>query len=87
MQLTPGWRHPRAAVALDAWYRLMKRAEPCNHGALKALFNSADRVGKYYVFDIAGNRYRLVAAVQFNRGKVFVREVMTHAEYDEWSPP
>lgn len=45
-------------------------------------YNSADLVGRYVVFNIGGNKYRLITAVHFNRGKVYVRAVLTHAEYD-----
>ena len=50
------------------------------------MFNTVDRVGNYYVFDIGGNRYRLIAAVHFNRQMLFVREVLTHKAYDNWRP-
>ena len=54
-------------------------------GSFKALrdsFPSADKVGQLVVFNIAGNKYRLIASIHFNRGKVYVRNVLTHAEYD-----
>ena len=44
------------------------------------------RVGDYYVFDIGGNKFRIIAAVHFNRQLLFVRHVFTHKEYDRWSP-
>jgi mRNA interferase HigB len=40
-------------------------------------------VGEFVVFNIGGNKYRLIAAVHFNRRKVYVRHVLTHAEYDK----
>ena len=43
----------------------------------------ADQVGKFTVFDIGGNKYRLIAVIHFNRGMVYVRHVLTHAEYDK----
>lgn len=43
---------------------------------------SADKVGKFTVFDIGGNKYRLIAAIHYNRKKVYIRHVLTHAEYD-----
>jgi mRNA interferase HigB len=42
--------------------------------------------GDYYVFDIGGNKYRLIAAIHFNTQKLFIREVMTHKEYNKWVP-
>ena len=47
--------------------------------------NATDRVGDFYVFDIGGNKYRVIAAIHFNRQMLFIRYVFTHAEYDQWS--
>ena len=49
---------------------------------LRATFPSADTVGDLIVFNIGGNKYRLIASIHFNRGKVYVRHVLTHREYD-----
>ena len=43
-----------------------------------------DTVSDFYVFDIDGNKYRLIAAIHFNRKMVFIRHVFTHREYDKW---
>ena len=43
----------------------------------------ADQVGKFTVFNIGGNKYRLIAVIHFNRGKVYVRHVLTHTDYDK----
>ena len=50
---------------------------------LRTAFPSVDRVGKLTVFNIGGNKARLVAAVHYNRRKVYVRAVLTHEEYEE----
>lgn len=70
------------ASALDAWYRVMKRGSYLNFADLKRTFGSVDKVGRLFVFDIGGNKLRLVAAIHFNTGKVFVRHILTHREYD-----
>lgn len=75
--------HPRAKKPLDGWYRAAKKAEWESFADIRAAFPAADQVGKFTVFDIGGNKYRLVVVVHFNRGKLFIRRVMTHAEYDE----
>jgi mRNA interferase HigB len=49
---------------------------------LRETFPSADMVNELTVFNIGGNKYRLVASVHFNRRKVYVRHVLTHVEYD-----
>ena len=80
-------RLPECSRALDLWYRLMKRRTYRTFAELKAVFGSVDKVGNVYVFNVGGNKARIVAAIHFNRAKVFVRYVLTHAEYDRWSPP
>jgi mRNA interferase HigB len=76
-------RYPKAKSPLEAWYQVVKRAEWERFADLRKLFNTADLVGRFVVFDIGGNKYRLIAAIHFNRGKLFVRHVLTHAEYDD----
>ena len=62
-----------AKVALERWYL----------SDIKVDFPSADYVGNQrYVFNIKGNKYRLVVVVKFRMGYVFIRFVGTHAEYD-----
>ena len=52
---------------------------------LHTLFARADLVGRLVVFNIGGNKYRLIAAIHFNRQKVYIRHILTHAEYDRGS--
>jgi mRNA interferase HigB len=75
--------HPRAQSALEAWYQVAKHAEWESFAVVRQTFNTVDQVGRFTVFDIGGNKYRLIAAIHFNRGKLFVRHVLTHSEYDE----
>lgn len=74
--------HPDAEAPLSAWYRLMEKGTYHNFAELKAAFPSVDKVGDLYVFNIGGNKYRLVAAVAFEWQKVFVKAVMIHKAYD-----
>ena len=78
-------KHPDAKAPLAHWYRLMKRGVFSNFAALRATFSSADQVGKLTVFNIGGNKVRLIAAIHYNRRRIYVRSVLTHAEYDEQS--
>jgi mRNA interferase HigB len=75
-------RYPRARLALESWHQVVRRAEWTNFADVRRTFNTADQVGRFVVFDIGGNKYWLIAAIHFNRGKVFVRHVLTHSEYD-----
>ena len=74
--------HPDSASPLQAWYRTMERGAFADFNDLRATFASADYVDGLTIFDIGGNRYRLIASVHYNRRKVFIRAVLTHAEYD-----
>jgi mRNA interferase HigB len=78
-------QHREAESSLVHWYSLMKRSVFSNFVELRAVFPSADQVGKLTVFNIGGNKVRLIAAIHYNRRKVYVRSVLTHAEYDEQS--
>jgi len=75
--------HPRAQVALEEWYKVARKTEWEKFGDVRETFGSADQVGKFTVFNIGGNKYRLIAAIHFNRGIVYIRHVLTHAEYDK----
>jgi mRNA interferase HigB len=77
---------PREAGALDRWYRLAKGMNAKSFAELKVTFPAVDRVGDFYVFDIGGNKIRLIAAIHFNTQMLFVRHVMDHREYDRWKP-
>ncbi len=79
-----GLQHADVAEALDEWYRLAKQADWGNMAELKQSFNSVDYVGNdRFVFNIKGNRYRLVAMIFFDIRTMFVRFIGTHAEYDK----
>ena len=73
---------PEAEGPLRAWHRAVEHATWEKFADLRALYPRADQVGGYTVFDIGGNKFRLVAVIHFNRGKVYVRHVLTHEEYD-----
>jgi mRNA interferase HigB len=77
--------HPGAEDPLQAWRKLLESADIANYAGLRALMNSVDKAGDFFVFDVGGNKYRIVAAVHFNRGLLYVRHVFTHAQYDRWS--
>jgi mRNA interferase HigB len=75
-------RHPTAASGLAHWYRALKRNHFASFVELRRAFPQADQVGGLTVFNIGGNKARLIAAMHYNRRKVYIRAVLTHAEYD-----
>ena len=78
-----GERHEDAVEPLDRWYRIAKRAEWESFAELRADFGSADLVGEYTVFNIGGNKFRLLAAVYYENQVLLIRGVYTHREYDD----
>ena len=75
-------RFPDTENALAYWYRLVKQNNFTNFAELREIFSSADQVGKLTVFNIGGNKVRLIAAIHYNRKKIYIRAVLTHKEYD-----
>ena len=75
--------YPQCRTALDQWYRLAKRAMWRNYAEILACFGATDKVDDKFVFDIGGNKLRLIAAIHFRTGKLFIRAILTHPEYDK----
>jgi len=75
--------HPEAGKALDHWYRVAKRAEWASLQDVKQSFNTADYVSPNVVFDVGGNKYRLIAEINFSRRVLFIRAILTHREYEK----
>jgi mRNA interferase HigB len=75
--------HPDAETPLRSWLREAEHSDWEKFADVRQSYPHADQVGRLTVFNVGGNKYRLVAAIHFNRGKLFVRHVLTHAEYDQ----
>lgn len=79
---TPGREDAR--VALERWYQAVEDAQWASFSDLREDFGAADNVGnQHYVFNIKGNKYRLVVVIKFVMGYVFIRFVGTHQDYDK----
>lgn len=76
-------RHADAEQPLKAWYDEAKSAQWRRPGDIRALYASASFVANNrVVFNIKGNSYRLIVAVAYRSGVVFIKFIGTHAEYD-----
>jgi mRNA interferase HigB len=76
-------RHPDAEQPLKAWYREVRAASWQTPADIRAQYRSASLVGdRRIVFNIAGNKYRLVVVVRYRLQRIYVRFIGTHAEYD-----
>lgn len=75
--------HPDAEQPLRAWYIEAKKANWNTPAEIKAIYRSVSILANNrVVFNIKGNTYRLVVIVEYSQGKMFIRFVGTHAEYD-----
>jgi mRNA interferase HigB len=75
--------HPDSKASLVRWHQIVSRTDFPDFAALRQAFPSADKVDKFVVFNFAGNKFRLIAAIHFNRQKVYIRHVLTHPQYDQ----
>jgi len=75
--------HHSIKAALDSWFHEVRRAKWKTSADIKRMYASASVIGaERVVFNIKGNAYRLVAAVDYRRGIVFIKSIGTHKEYD-----
>lgn len=76
-------RHPNSDASLQAWRRLIETNEIPHFAAMRQIFGSVDIVGDKHVFDIKGNRYRIIAGIGYPVQICYIKHVLTHAEYDK----
>ncbi|EDT2962815.1 cytoplasmic protein [Salmonella enterica subsp. enterica] len=77
---------PNDAIALDDTYRVLKRLRANSPDELKQYFGSLDRMKyreKWWIIDIGGNNLRMIFFADFERGKIFIKHIVTHSEYDK----
>ncbi|TGD97491.1 type II toxin-antitoxin system HigB family toxin [Methylobacterium nonmethylotrophicum] len=77
--------HPVAAAPLQAWRKIIEANSFTSYADLKRAFNATDRVRGFYIFDIGGNKYRIITAIHFDKQRLYLRHVFTHKEYDAWN--
>ncbi len=75
--------HAEAAQPLQDFRRKIEKGSYGNFAQLRATFPAIDKVGDRFVFNIGGNKFRLVASIDFARRMVWVKAVLTHSEYDK----
>ena len=80
-------RVPAAKKTLELWYKVINGARWAHFAELRKTFNHADVAttdngNPVVIFDVGGNKYRVITAVHFNRGICYILRVLTHKEYD-----
>jgi mRNA interferase HigB len=76
-------KHANIRYALDSWYKISTKLVWENLIEVQAVFPKAEAVGNFTVFNIKGNSYRLIVSIDYERKLIYVKYVLTHAEYDK----
>ena len=85
------WKlHPHAKVPLRAWLSLFQKNRYETFDAIKDVFSSADVVKakdsqNLVVFNIGGNKYRLITFISYKAQRIYIRKILTHEKYDLWN--
>lgn len=76
-------KHTDSREALDNWYKIANKALWYNLVDVQKIFASAEAVGNFTVFNIKGNKYRLIVSIDYSKRRIYIKYVLTHAEYDK----
>jgi len=77
-----GEKYPDSKEPLNRWYHILRKSNYNSFVELRKTFPKADLVGKFTVFNIGGNKYRLIAYIVYSAKRVYIRYIFTHSEYD-----
>lgn len=79
-------KHTDVCDALYSWYRVATKAQWQNLLDVQQTYPKAEAVGNFTVFNIKGNQYRLIVDLVYTSQRIYIKYVLTHAEYDkdEW---
>ena len=75
--------HADSRDVLDDWFKVVSKADWSNLIAVQSIFPQAEAVGNFTVFNIKGNKYRLIVSIDYERQLIYIKYVLTHAEYDK----
>ncbi|MBC8419980.1 MAG: type II toxin-antitoxin system HigB family toxin [Desulfobacterales bacterium] len=75
-------RHPESKSILETWFKKAGQARATSFPELRQTFVSADYVDGITVFNVGGNKYRIAAVIHYEKQRLYVRQVMTHGEYN-----
>ncbi len=76
-------QHGDSLVPLDNWYKIASKANWKNLIDVQSVFPQAEAVGNFTVFNIKGNKYRLIVSIDYERQLIYIKYILTHAEYDK----
>jgi mRNA interferase HigB len=76
-------KHREWGASLNAWYKITKSADWKSFADVRNSWRNSDVVGRFVVFDISHNRSRLIATIKYAWRMVYIRRILSHAEYEE----
>ncbi|MFN2452953.1 MAG: type II toxin-antitoxin system HigB family toxin [Pyrinomonadaceae bacterium] len=76
-------KNPGARSSLDSWYRTAKSAKWQSLAEVRKQYSHADIVGKYTVFNVKKNDYRLITRIRYRSQTIFIISILSHREYDK----
>lgn len=75
--------HADAKNALNLWLKVAKTSAWQSLKDIRRTFPATDMVGPLAIFNVRGNNYRLIVRMVFERQRIYIKEFLTHAEYDK----
>lgn len=75
--------HGNCVDQVAAWYNISSKATWQSLSEVRQTFPHADPVGDKTVFNIKGNAYRLIVYIRYDLGIIYIKDLLTHAEYDK----
>ena len=76
-------KHANVRDILDNWYKVAAKATWGNLIEVQAVFPKAQAVSNFTVFNIKGNNYRLIVSIDYEQQIIYIKYILTHAEYDK----
>lgn len=76
-------KHGNCREALDSWYKIASKADWSNLVEVQSVFPTAEAVGNFTIFNIKGNNYRLIVSMDYEKQLIYIKYILTHAEYDK----
>ena len=75
--------HADCEEALNNWYKIANKANWSNLVAVQQVFPKAEAVGNFTVFNFKGIKYRLIVSIDYEGQLIYIKYILTHAEYDK----
>jgi mRNA interferase HigB len=76
-------QYPNSRPSVQAWHQIVANTDYDSFDQLRQTFPKADMVGRYVIFNINGNHFRLITVIHFNRRIIYIRALLTQAGYDK----